>query len=126
MSPQPPGGDPPDTLARDETIPVLTDVVKLAPPPPPVRALPPLADEDWAALAARVETGVTERLLSSAGPLLDEALARMLGNLFERATAQLALDLRDVYAHLVRDLVARTVADEVAALRAREDPAAPV
>lgn len=117
LPPQP--GAPTDALHRDETIPVLTDVVRLPRDPEPEPAVPAFSDEDWAALAARVETSVTERMLLHAGPMLDDSLDSMLTNLLQRAGAQLAQDLHDVFSHLVRDLVARAVTEELTMLHAR-------
>ncbi len=126
MSLVPPrGSDPQDALSRDETIPVLTDVIHLpvenvAVAEPEPEPEPPISGENWSALAARVETGITERMLTNAGPMLDASIDSMLGNLLERAGAQLAQDLHDVFSHLVRDLVARAVAEELALLQARD------
>ena len=120
MSPiTPPGGPGSDPLQRDETIPVLTDVVRLPREPATEPALPAFSDEDWAALAARVETSVTERMLLHAGPMLDASLDNMLTHLLQRAGAQLAQDLHDVFSHLVRDLLARAVTEELTMLHAR-------
>ncbi|MBP8307993.1 MAG: hypothetical protein KAY46_12060 [Burkholderiaceae bacterium] len=123
------GGPAADALHRDETIPVLTDVVRLPRDPEPEPAVPAFSDDDWAALAARVETSVTERMLLHAGPMLDASLDNMLTTLLQRAGAQLAHDLHDVFSHLVRDLVARAVTEELTMLHARslrsDSPPAP-
>jgi len=113
------GGPGGDALHRDETIPVLTDVIRLPRDPEPEPTVPAFSDEDWASLAARVETSVTERMLLHAGPMLDASLDSMLTNLLQRAGAQLAQDLQDVFSHLVRDLVARAVTEELTMLHAR-------
>lgn len=129
MTLPPPPVAPPDALHRDETIPVLTDVVRLPRDPEPEPAVPAFSEEDWAVLAARVETSVTERMLLHAGPMLDDSLDSMLTNLLQRAGAQLAQDLHDVFSHLVRDLVARAVTEELTMLHARslhsDSPPAP-
>ena len=87
MSPVPPPGGPGDALHRDETIPVLTDVIRLPRDPEPEPVAQAFSDDDWAALAARVETSVTERMLLHAGPMLDASLDSMLTNLLQRAGA---------------------------------------
>ncbi|MBP6816144.1 MAG: hypothetical protein KA778_01455 [Burkholderiaceae bacterium] len=129
MSLVPPPGGPGDALHRDETIPVLTDVIRLPRDPEPEPVAQAFSDDDWAALAARVETSVTERMLLHAGPMLDASLDSMLTNLLQRAGAQLAQDLHDVFSHLVRDLVARAVTEELTLLHARslqpDSPPAP-
>ena len=118
-STHPPGGPAADALHRDDTIPVLTDVVRLPREPEPEPTMTGFSDDDWAALAARVETSVTERMLLHAGPMLDASLDSMLTHLLQRAGAQLAQDLQDVFSHLVRDLVARAVTEELTMLHAR-------
>ena len=66
---------------------------------------------------------------TSSGPMLDASLDSMLTNLLQRAGARLAQDLHDVFSHLVRDLVARAVTEELTLLHARslqpDSPPAP-
>jgi hypothetical protein len=73
-----------------------------------------------AELAARIEHGVTSRMLEQAGPLLEASLQSMVAPLIEQAAVQIAQDLHDAFSHLVRDLVARAVAEELALLHARD------
>ena len=80
---------------------------------------------DWDALAERIERGVTARMLAQAGPMLENSLQTLVAPLIEQAAVQIAHDLHDVFSHLVQDLVARAVAEELALLQARDDEPAP-
>ena len=84
--------------------------------PPPGAADP----RTLAELAARIEHGVTSRMLEQAGPMLEASLQSMVAPLIEQAAVQIAQDLHDAFSHLVRDLVARAVAEELVLLQARE------
>ena len=84
-----------------------------------------LSQADWDALAERIERGVTARMLAQAGPMLENSLQTLVAPLIEQAAVQIAHDLHDVFSHLVQDLVARAVAEELALLQAREDEPAP-
>lgn len=111
-------GEPVAPPGADDAIPLLTDVVLLADAPTPAGA-PRALEDDWAILAIKVETSVAERLMTHAAPLLDGALNDLLPPLLARAAAQLTEDLRDGLSTLVRELVARAVAEELARLRAQ-------
>jgi hypothetical protein len=63
-------------------------------------------------------------MLEQAGPMLEASLQSMVAPLIEQAAVQIAQDLHDAFSHLVRDLVARAVAEELALLQARELDAA--
>lgn len=94
-------------------------------PPRDATASPPPGDtRSLAELAARIEHGVTSRMLEQAGPMLEASLQSMVAPLIEQAAVQIAQDLHDAFSHLVRDLVARAVAEELALLQARELDAA--
>lgn len=80
---------------------------------------------EWAELAARIEHGVTSRMLEQAGPMLEASLQSMVSPLIEQAAVQIAQDLHDAFSHLVRDLVARALAEELALLQARDPSSAP-
>ncbi len=84
-----------------------------------------LTQADWDALAERIERGVTGRMLAQAGPMLENSLQTLVAPLIEQAAVQIAHDLHDVFSHLVQDLVARAVAEELALLQARDDAPAP-
>ncbi len=84
-----------------------------------------LSQADWDALAERIERGVTARMLAQAGPMLENSLQTLVAPLIEQAAVQIAHDLHDVFSHLVQDLVARAVAEELALLQARDDEPAP-
>jgi hypothetical protein len=89
--------------------------------PQPATASPQPADaRTLAELAARIEHGVTSRMLEQAGPMLEASLQSMVAPLIEQAAVQIAQDLHDAFSHLVRDLVARAVAEELALLQAHE------
>ncbi len=94
-----------------------TSAAAAAAAPPTVREPEP---HEWAELAARIEHGVTSRMLEQAGPMLEASLQSMVSPLIEQAAVQIAQDLHDAFSHLVRDLVARALAEELALLQARD------
>lgn len=110
----PEDGAPPE----DDAIPMLTEVIEL--PQYSAPDLPSTLDQvDWAVLARQVQDKVLERLLSRPDLLLEPGLRSALDAVVQRATAQLAIELQGTVAQLVRDAVARAVAEELGRLQAR-------
>jgi len=98
--------------AGDEAIPMLTEVVEV--PRYDRSELPStLVEIDWAQLAMRVRENVLEGLLGRADALLDAQLRASLQAVIGRATESLAADLGTTLEQLIRDLVARAVAEEI-------------
>jgi hypothetical protein len=64
-------------------------------------------------------------MLEQAGPMLEASLQSMVSPLIEQAAVQIAQDLHDAFSHLVRDLVARALAEELALLQSRDTPSDP-
>ncbi len=98
--------------ADEDAIPMLTEVVEL--PRYDRSELPAtLTGIDWSQLALRVQENVLERLLNRSGALLDAQLRSSLQAVIGRATESLAADLGETLQELIRDLVARTVTEEL-------------
>ena len=116
----PGGGTPPD----DDAIPMLTEVVEL--PQQSAADLPATLEQvDWAALSRQVQDSVLERLLARPDLLLEPGLRSAVDAVVRRATAQLAVELQSTVAQLVRDAVARAVAEELGRLQGRIADAGP-
>ncbi len=98
--------------AGENAIPLLTEVVEV--PRYDTSELPrTLVEIDWAQLAMRVRENVLEGLLGRADALLDAQLRENLQAVIGRATESLAADLGSTLEQLIRDLVARAVAEEI-------------
>lgn len=99
--------------AGDAHIPMLTDV--LATPRYAGTALPAsLDDVSWPDLSLRVQHNVMERLMRRSEAMLDTPLRETLNAVLDRHLHSLHSDLHDTLSLLVRDLVSRAVADELA------------
>ncbi len=101
----------------DEPIPMLTEVVQV--PRYDQEELPKtLADVDWGDLAQRVRENVLERLLRRSDALLDAQLQQSLAPVLERAAETIALEMHDALNRMIRDIVARSVTEELTRLHA--------
>ncbi len=137
QAPQPEPQPLPDALLDATTVTPTVQSIVPAPAPPtdatasaaaPTPAPTPVREpepHEWAELAARIEHGVTSRMLEQAGPMLEASLQSMVSPLIEQAAVQIAQDLHDAFSHLVRDLVARALAEELALLQTRDPSSAP-
>lgn len=103
--------------AGDEPIPMLTEVVQV--PRYDQEELPKtLADVDWGDLAQRVRENVLERLLRRSDALLDAQLQQSLAPVLERAAETIAVEMHDALNRMIRDIVARSVTEELTRLHA--------
>lgn len=96
----------------DDQVPMLTDVLRL----PRYRddELPAqLDDVNWSELAERIRSNVMERLMRRSTLLLDEQLSDRLNVVIERATENLAVELRSALSSMVKDLVHKAVDEEL-------------
>ncbi|RPH45307.1 MAG: hypothetical protein EHM87_06955 [Burkholderiales bacterium] len=107
-------GSPP---ARDEAIPMLTEIVQV-PRYQPEELPRALEEVDWSVLSERVRENVTERLARRSQALLDAALRDSLQAVVDRAAESLATDLRESVMRTVRDLVAQAVNEEITRVHA--------
>jgi hypothetical protein len=135
--PPSPGHDPLAAFDNDAAIPMLTEVIDLAEPAQaPISAttpdttaalLAPPEPPDWHAIEERVRDDVLERLARRMDAMFTERLDEAAAAALERATRQLATELRGTLAELARDLVTRAVAEEItrAQLDAADRDAAP-
>ena len=96
----------------DEHVPMLTDVLRL--PRYQDQELPAqLDDVNWSELAERIRSNVMERLMRRSTLLLDEQLGDGLNAVIERATENLAAELRSALSSMVKDLVYTAVDEEL-------------
>lgn len=102
--------------ARSEaSIPMLTEIIRG--PGDAREPLPAALDHvQWAELAARVRDDVLSRLMHHSDAMLASELRTSLALVLERTLRQLGDELHDAMSQLVRDLVARAVADEITRL----------
>ncbi len=99
----------------DGSIPMLTEIIRLADDvDEPLPAS--LEHVDWAALAQRVRDDVLGRLMRNSDAMLAPELRATLATVLERTLQQLGDELQGTLSQLVRDLVARAVADEITRL----------
>ncbi|MCL4747447.1 MAG: hypothetical protein KJZ83_18830 [Burkholderiaceae bacterium] len=99
----------------DGSIPLLTEIIRLAgdsdePLPASIEHV------DWAGLAHRVRDDVLGRLMQSSDAMLATELHATLATVLERTLRQLGDELQGALTQLMRDLVARAVADEITRL----------
>ena len=91
---------------------MLTDVLRL--PRYQDQELPAqLDDVNWSELAERIRSNVMERLMRRSTLLLDEQLGDGLNAVIERATENLASELRSALSSMVKDLVYTAVDEEL-------------
>lgn len=96
----------------DDQVPMLTDVLRL--PRYQDEELPPrLDDVNWSELSERIRNNVLERLLRRSSLMLDEQLGESLSIVVERATENLAVELRAALTSMVKDLVYKAVDEEL-------------
>lgn len=96
----------------EDDFPVLTEIVKPS-------ALPNIDDRN-AALAARVEAAVLERVLPGLDLALDQRLGRTVSDLVEQALDGLRADLTSSMRDIVREAVSEAVRAELEARSPRE------
>lgn len=94
-------------------LPVLNAVV--APPEPPVLTEPVLPEINEAQLAHRVLTDVQRQI----DGMLDFRLKEAMGPILAKHSEALVRDLREELSRTMRDVVARSVTQEIAKLRQR-------
>ncbi len=113
-----PAGDAaPPPPPGDTLIPMLTDVLTI--PRAAGTELPEsLDDASWAELSLHMRQNVVERLMRGAGTMLDTPLRETLDAVLDRHLRSLQSDLHESLSLLVRDLVSRAVADELARVHA--------
>jgi hypothetical protein len=104
---------PTDAAPRTVTVPDATAGTRDAPRGRPGDLPPSIAEVDWSSLAQRIREDVVDRLLHRSGTLLDAQLASTLQPVLDRAVGVLALEMQDALNRMIRELVARAVADEV-------------
>ena len=101
-----------EVTSLDDQVPMLTDVLRL--PRYQDEELPAqLDDVNWSELAERIRSNVMERLLRRSTLLLDEQLGDSLNVVIERATENLAAELRSALSTMVKDLVYKAVDEEL-------------
>jgi hypothetical protein len=102
---------------RLDTLPVLGDVLSepVASVPPSQAAPEPMPGFSEAQLAHRVLADVQKQVDS----MLEFRLREAMGPVLARHTEAIARDLRDELSRTLRDVVARSVAQELAKLRQR-------
>ena len=112
----PDASDAADDLGGD-AIPMLTDVVRVS--RYDASELPPkLAEVDWSDLSRRIQDHVMQRLLRRSEAMLDGSLQEALDLVLERHLHAMQRDLSDSLSQILRDLVARAVAEELARVHA--------
>jgi uncharacterized membrane-anchored protein YjiN (DUF445 family) len=95
--------------------PTLTEVVQV--PRYTSAELPDnLADIDWADLAQRVRENVFERLTRRSEQMLEPQLSNTLEAITARACESLASELNASLSQMIRDVVARSVNEELTRL----------
>jgi uncharacterized membrane-anchored protein YjiN (DUF445 family) len=99
-----------------ETVfPTLTEVVQV--PRYAVGDLPDsLGDIDWADLAQRIRENVLERLMRRSEQMLEPQLRTTLDAITARACESLAAELNATLSQMIRDVVARSVNEELTRL----------
>ncbi len=75
-----------------------------------------LADIDWADLAQRIRENVLERLMRRSEQMLEPQLRTTLDAITARACESLAGELNDTLSQMIRDVVARSVNEELTRL----------
>ncbi len=113
----PPLSDP-SGLPEDDPIPLLTEVIAI-PDAAPAEQPAPLPGTDRAVLARQVHDDMLERLLGRTDALFEESLRTTLDAIVARAAAQLQAELQPALTQLARELIARALAEELAALQAQ-------
>ncbi len=100
---------------NDLVFPTLTEVVQV--PRYSSAELPDsLADIDWADLAQRVRENVLERLMRRSEQMLEPQLRTTLDAITARACESLAGELNATLSQMIRDVVARSVNEELTRL----------
>ncbi len=130
MSPHPPSGSglpgsDPSTPDRDDAIPMLTEIVSLAPAAPAAPQPAPAqasSEIDWSALEQRIHERVMSGLVLRTQALLEPRLQKVLGTAIERAAAVLAAELQAHIAQLALEIVGEAITDEVARVRDELEP----
>ena len=109
----PEAGAPPDG-----SIPMLTEIIRFAGEASDASAPLPASLEhvEWAGLAERVRDDVLARLMEHSDEMLVVELRSSLSLVLDRTLRQLGDELHESMSQLVRDLVARAVADEITRL----------
>lgn len=110
-SPEPVPPEQPLPVVEDD-FPVLTEIVE--------RSALPSVDERNAALAARVEAAVLERVLPGLDLALDQRLGRTVSDLVEQALDGLRADLSSSLRDIVREAVSEAVRAELEARSPRD------
>lgn len=96
----------------DQGIPMLTDVLHV--PRYNGSDLPAnLSEVSWPELSLKVQENVMERLMRRSGEMLEDQLQQTLQVVLDRHLQTMSADLNDALTRLVRELVARAVADEL-------------
>jgi len=103
--------EPPLPVVEDD-FPVLTEIVE--------RSALPSVDERNAALAARVEAAVLERVLPGLDLALDQRLGRTVADRVEQALDGLRADLSSSLRDIVREAVSEAVRAELEARSPRD------
>ncbi len=102
----------------DGSIPMLTEIIRFAGEASDASAPLPASLEqvEWAGLAERVRDDVLARLMQHSDQMLAAELRSSLSLVLDRTLRQLGDELHESMSQLVRDLVARAVADEITRL----------
>lgn len=109
---------PESGVSPDGSIPMLTEIIRFAGETSDASVPLPASLEhvEWAGLAERVRDDVLTRLMEHSDEMLVVELRNSLSLVLDRTLRQLGDELHESMSQLVRDLVARAVADEITRL----------